>query len=225
MKAGNAPLIPASLTWNSSLSGPPAGSSPLRPPGLAEEEDQKNKENRFSGRKSAEKTNPRKQEENPKNMGGGGGGKGKRKRRAHLLELSPGAAQLLHLVGEQLERKKEGRRGTPSDDRVEEGEKVVGAESDGYLPVLHPRLLQAGGSAGCGGGGGAGLCLGLGLLLPAGVEVQRRLRARGLRRGCGRRFPTGGRRRKHTEGRRLCRRFRISGGPGLRGISPSSLTE
>lgn len=224
MKAGNAPLIPASLTWNSSLSGPPAGSSPLRPPGLAEEEDQKNKENRFSGRKSAEKTNPRKQEENPKNMGGGGG-KGKRKRRAHLLELSPGAAQLLHLVGEQLERKKEGRRGTPSDDRVEEGEKVVGAESDGYLPVLHPRLLQAGGSAGCGGGGGAGLCLGLGLLLPAGVEVQRRLRARGLRRGCGRRFPTGGRRRKHTEGRRLCRRFRISGGPGLRGISPSSLTE
>lgn len=72
MKAGNAPLIPASLTWNSSLSGPPAGSSPLRPPGLAEEEDQKNKENRFSGRKSAEKTNPRKQEENPKNMGGGG---------------------------------------------------------------------------------------------------------------------------------------------------------
>lgn len=224
MKAGNAPLIPASLTWNSSLSGPPAGSSPLRPPGLAEEEDQKNKENRFSGRKSAEKTNPRKQEENPKNMGGGGG-KGKRKRRAHLLELSPGAAQLLHLVGEQLERKKEGRRGTPSDDRVEEGEKVVGAESDGYLPVLHPRLLQAGGSAGCGGGGGAGLCLGLGLLLPAGVEVQRRLRARGLRRGCGRRFPIGGRRRKHTEGRRLCRRFRISGGPGLRGISPSSLTE
>lgn len=77
MKAGNAPLIPASLTWNSSLSGPPAGSSPLRPPGLAEEEDQKNKENRFSGRKSAEKTNPRKQEENPKNMGGGGGEKEK----------------------------------------------------------------------------------------------------------------------------------------------------